>query len=85
VLVKVIATVRLIKNSTQKIGKKFLEVNQMTKPWNWKPGKVYHPTVSDEEAEKRLKARAEWEKKWDACFGKKKLNNMEDNEKEQDD
>ena len=50
----------------------------MTKPWDHPPGKIFRPNKPEAQVEESLKARAEWEKKWEAIFGKKKLNNMED-------
>ena len=50
----------------------------MVKPWNHPPGKMYRPNKPDHLAEEGMKKRAEFGEKWDAIFGKKKLNNMED-------
>lgn len=51
----------------------------MVKPWDHTPGKIYRPNVPDEVAKERLEAREEFGKKWEAIFGVKKMNNMEDN------
>lgn len=69
-------------NSIEKIGKKFLEIKKMVKPWNHPPGKIYYPSKPKDQVEKALKERAEWEEKWDAIFGEKKLNNMEEDDEE---
>jgi hypothetical protein len=56
----------------------------MTKPWDWKPGKYYNPNRKPEDVKDRMEKRAEWEKKWDAIFDKKKFNNIEDNKGDDD-
>ncbi len=54
----------------------------MAKPWNHPPGKIYRPNLPDETVQKKLEKRKDFGDKWDKIFGKKKLNNIEDNEKE---
>ena len=56
----------------------------MAKPWNHKPGKIYRPNLPDHIVEEKLEKRSNFDSNWDAIFGKKKLNNMEDKTKEQD-
>lgn len=51
----------------------------MAKPWNHPPGKIYRPNKPDKQAKKSLEKREEFGKKWEDIFGKKKMNNMEDN------
>jgi len=50
------------------------------KPWNHPPGKAFKPWKKKEQAEKEIEKRKKFDKNWDACFGKKKLNNKEDND-----
>ena len=52
----------------------------MAKPWDHKPGKVYHPNLPEDQVEKKVEKRSEYGEKWDKIFSKKKLNNMEDND-----
>ena len=52
----------------------------MAKPWDHPPGKIYRPHRPKEETEERLAKREAFGKNWDSIFGKKKLNNMEDND-----
>ena len=56
----------------------------MAKPWNHPPGKMYRPNLPEKEAQENLDKRKEFGDKWDSIFGKKKLNNMEDNNGEED-
>ena len=55
----------------------------MVKPWNAKPGKRWDPKLPDHLIEETRQQRANFDKNWDNIFGKKKLNNMEDNDVEE--
>ena len=54
------------------------------KPWNHPPGKQFWPWKPKEQSDKTKKKREQFDKNWDACFDKKKLNNVEDH-KDNDD
>ena len=54
----------------------------MVKPWDAKPGKIYNPNKRPEDVEKGMEKRRKFNENWDLAFGKRKLNNQEDNSDE---
>jgi hypothetical protein len=57
----------------------------MAKPWNHPPGKHWNPKLPENKQKEIRERRKNFDDNWDNIFGKKKLNNMEDNDgKERD-